>query len=105
IRLPSFHVRKPVQLSMTAKRLAAINPNIQGVFSNMDTPTSSPPRRPARSGAASRILEELTSSINRSADPPKMFYAILHYVAATAALPDDVKARIFDKLAAEWRIL
>lgn len=71
---------------------------------NAQTPPSTE-RRPLKSGSASMILQELTAAINRSADPPKVFYAILHYVAATAAIPDDLKAKMLRKLAAEWEPL
>lgn len=55
-----------------------------------------------RASAAPRIIHELANSINRAGNPDKVFYAVLHYIGATAALPDDVKASIFHKLGKEW---
>ncbi|MCW9447858.1 hypothetical protein [Klebsiella michiganensis] len=59
-------------------------------------------KAPPKKRGAPWIIQELARSINRSPVPGKVFYAVLHYIAATAAVPDAEKATIFRRLASEW---
>lgn len=54
---------------------------------------------------APKIIQELANAINSAGDPATVFSAVLHFLGATAELPDDVKASIFHKMGNEWDAL
>ena len=56
----------------------------------------------AHVSTAPRIIQDLASAINSAGDPATVFSAVLHFLGATAELPDDVKASIFHKMGDEW---